>query len=68
MSAPATARATEAPTAPRPRRTDDFSLPLTGREEEALLKVNLSDLDLPKVNNLKVDGLDKPWWAALLGK
>jgi hypothetical protein len=39
----------------------------SGREEH-LLKVDLSDLVLPKVNNLHVDGLKPNWLARLFGK
>jgi hypothetical protein len=39
----------------------------SGREEH-LLKVDLSDLVLPKVNDLHVDGLKSNWFARLFGK
>jgi hypothetical protein len=39
----------------------------SGREEQ-LLKIDLSDLVLPKVNDLHVDGLKSNWFARLFGK
>ena len=39
----------------------------TGREE-VLLNLDLSDLVLPKVNDLNVDGLKSSWLARLFGK
>ena len=36
--------------------------------EAVLLKIDLSDLTLPQVNNLQVDGLQKSWWARMLGR
>jgi hypothetical protein len=39
----------------------------SGREEK-LLKVDLSDLVLPKVNDLHVDGLKQNWFARLFAK
>ena len=41
---------------------------LESGKEEALLKVDLSDLVLPKVNDLHVDGLKPSWFARLFGK
>lgn len=41
---------------------------LESGKEEALLKVDLSDLVLPKVNDLHVDGLKSNWFARLFGK
>ncbi|MGC3981661.1 MAG: hypothetical protein QM808_10395 [Steroidobacteraceae bacterium] len=38
------------------------------RREESLLKLDLSDLVLPKVNDLHVDGLKSSWLSRLLGK
>jgi hypothetical protein len=39
----------------------------TGREE-VLLNLDLSDLVLPKVNDLNVDGLKSSWLSRLFGK
>lgn len=36
--------------------------------EEELIKLNLSDLLLPKTNDLHVDGLKPSWFARLFGK
>jgi hypothetical protein len=36
-------------------------------EEETLLNVDLSGLELPKVNNLHVDGLQRSWFSRLFG-
>ncbi|MGD9842117.1 MAG: hypothetical protein AB7F79_02655 [Steroidobacteraceae bacterium] len=44
------------------------SLPLTGTQEEALLKLDLSDLVLPNVNDLQVDGLKSSWLSRLMGR
>jgi hypothetical protein len=41
---------------------------LESGKEEVLLKVDLSDLVLPKVNDLHVDGLKSSWFARLFGK
>jgi hypothetical protein len=41
---------------------------LQSAKEEMLLKVDLSDLVLPKVNDLQVDGLKANWFARLFGK
>jgi hypothetical protein len=49
-------------------RSDAFTLPLTGQQEEALLKLDLSDLVLPKVNDLHVDGLKSSWLSRLVGR
>lgn len=39
----------------------------SGREERSL-KIDLSDLVLPKVNNLHVEGLQSNWFARLFSK
>ncbi len=36
--------------------------------DEALLKIDLSDLVLPKVNDLNVDGLKTSWFSRLFGR
>jgi hypothetical protein len=43
-------------------------LRLESGREESTLKIDLSDLVLPKVDNLHVDGLKPGWFARLLGK
>jgi len=37
-------------------------------EEEALLKLDLSDLTVPVINDLQVDGLRSSWLSRLLGR
>jgi len=37
-------------------------------EHEQLLQLNLADLNVPKVNNLHIDGFKPSWFARLLGK
>jgi hypothetical protein len=44
------------------------SLLLTGKQEEALLKLDLGDLVLPQVNDLQVDGLKSSWLSRLMGR
>jgi len=41
---------------------------LQTEEQDILLKVDLSGLELPKVNDLHVDGLQRSWWGRLFGK
>ena len=41
---------------------------LESGKEEVLLRLDLSDLVLPKVNDLQVDGLRSNWFARLFGK
>ncbi|MGE0115519.1 MAG: hypothetical protein AB7T07_11650 [Steroidobacteraceae bacterium] len=41
---------------------------LESGREEVLLKLDLSDLVLPKVHDLHVDGLKRSWWSRLFGK
>lgn len=50
------------PTASEPR------VALRPDQEEKLLTLDLSDLVLPKVNDLQVDGLQSSWFSRLLGK
>lgn len=42
--------------------------PLRPDQEERLLTLDLSDLVLPKINDLQVDGLKSSWLSRLLGK
>jgi len=37
-------------------------------EEETLLKLDLSDLTVPVINDLQVDGLRSSWLSRLLGR
>lgn len=37
-------------------------------EEEALLKLDLSDLTVPVINDWQVDGLRSSWFSRLLGR
>lgn len=41
---------------------------LESGKEEVLLKLDLSDLVLPKVDNLHVDGLKSSWFSRLFGR
>ena len=41
---------------------------LLGREEAAVLKLDLSDLTLPKVGDLNVDGFKPTFFERLFGK
>lgn len=36
--------------------------------DETLLKIDLSDLVLPKINDLHVDGLKRSWLSRLFGR
>lgn len=36
-------------------------------QEEQLLNLNLSDLSIPKMNDLRVDGFKRSWFARLFG-
>lgn len=36
--------------------------------DETLLKIDLSDLVLPKINDLHVDGLRRSWLSRLFGR
>jgi hypothetical protein len=36
--------------------------------EETLLRIDLSDMVLPKVNDLNVDGLNHSWWSRLFSR
>lgn len=38
------------------------------RAEETLVRVNLSDVSLPSVGGLQVDGFKPSWWQRLLGR
>lgn len=53
---------------PMPRPTLSPSIGLQAEEKETLLKVDLSGLELPRVNDLHVDGLQRSWWGRLFGK
>lgn len=48
--------------------TTEPRLQLASGRDEALLKVDLSDLVLPKVHDLHVDGLKQSWLSRLFGK
>jgi len=37
-------------------------------QEEQLLNLDLSDLSIPKVNDLHVDGLKSSWFSRLFGR
>jgi len=56
------------PTAPAPRTVAAPALRFATQEQDIQLRVNLSDLTLPEVNNLHVDGLKRSWWSRLFGK
>lgn len=58
---------TATPHAPgTPRGVDrPIRIGLSNSHEEQLLDLDLSDLAVPKVNNLHVDGLKPSWFARL---
>jgi len=62
------ATATVANAAPQTERPVSGRARFDSSREESLLKVDLSDLVLPKVNDLHVDGLKPNWFARLFGK
>lgn len=66
----APAPASTAAAAARPRYSTAEQTPVLspGREEARLLKLDLSDLNLPQVNNLHVDGLKASFWSRLFGR
>lgn len=37
-------------------------------QEERLLQLDLSDLSIPKMNDLHVEGLKRSWFARLFGR
>lgn len=41
---------------------------LQSGKEEVLLKLDLSDLVLPRINDLHVDGLKRSWLSRLFGR
>lgn len=55
-----------APSAPRAAAAP--AVRFATQDNEIELKVDLSDLTLPDINNLHVDGLKKSWWSSLFGK
>ncbi len=57
--------------AARPERSRQVSEPRIGLEsgkKEVPLNIDLSDLVLPKINDLHVDGLKASWFSRLFGK
>lgn len=52
----------------RSRSMPEPRIRLESGKEEVLLKLDLSDLVLPKVNDLHVDGLQASWFSRLFGK
>ena len=65
----APAHAAVAPT--RTERSRPAAAPnirLESTREEKLLRLDLSDLVLPKVNDLHVDGLKASWFSRLFGR
>lgn len=55
---------------PPPERTMTSAEPRLqlSERDETLLKVDLSDLVLPQINDLNVDGLKRSWFSRLFGK
>ena len=51
-----------------PRAAAAPAMRFATQENDIELKVDLSDLTLPDVNNLHVDGLKTSWWSRLFGK
>ena len=49
------------------RRVDSGPRVAFSDQEEQLLNLNLSDLSIPKVNDLKVDGFKPSWFSRLFG-
>ena len=64
----AAAASTIATSAVRPRIAEPAMRLGTARREEHLLKLDLSDLVLPKINDLHVDGMKASLWSRLFGK
>jgi hypothetical protein len=60
--------ATAAVTAQHERSMTDSRFQMESGQEEALLRLDLSDLVLPKMDNLQVDGLRSSWLSRLLGR
>ncbi len=57
------------PAAPSaPRAVASPAVRFAAGDNEVQLRVDLSDLTLPDINNLHVDGLKKSWWSSLFGK
>ena len=65
MTTSATAPAMSRATRPRPA---DAGFAIARHEEDELIKLDLSDLALPKINDLQVDGLKASFWSRLFGK
>lgn len=65
---PATATSMPHTSAASVRRTDTGPRIAFNDQEEQLLNLNLSDLSLPKVNDLHVDGLKRSWFSRLFGR
>jgi hypothetical protein len=55
------------PAATRPHAEQSRSL-LLGTEEAAVLKIDLSDVQLPKVGGLQVDGFKPSFFDRLFGR
>ena len=64
---PATATSMPHSSAATVRRVDTGPRIAFNDQEEQLLNLDLSDLSLPKVNDLHVDGMKRSWLARLFG-
>jgi len=49
------------------RRVDNGPRISFSDDEEQLLNLNLSDLSIPKMNDLHVEGFKKSWFSRLFG-
>lgn len=65
---PATATSMHHTSAATVRRTDTGPRIAFSDQEEQLLNLDLSDLSIPKVNDLHVDGLKRSWFSRLFGR
>jgi hypothetical protein len=57
-----------APRPAAPRKTESSGALLMGTEEAAMLRIDLSDVQLPKVGGLQVDGFKPSFFERLFGK
>ncbi len=64
---PATATSMPHTAASTVRRADTGLRVAFSDHEEQLLNLNLSDLSIPKVNDLRVDGFKRSWFSRLFG-
>jgi len=65
---PATATSMPHNTASAVRRSTETAPRIAfSDQEEQLLNLNLSDLSIPKMNDLRVDGFKRSWFARLFG-